>query len=95
MSAKRIIDVARSAGDATLGQTLLRLASLASAAHRFDAAASLLAAPRPGHVEHSREVCGRAAGVDAPADMGPVCTDAAGSRRQSPRQSSVCTEANR
>ncbi len=34
----RLLDISRRAGDANLGQTLLRLARLAEAAHRFEMA---------------------------------------------------------
>jgi len=38
---KRLLDILENAGDDHLGQTLVRLARLAEAAHRFDAARDL------------------------------------------------------
>jgi hypothetical protein len=94
VSAKRILDVARSSGDANLGQTLLRLARLAEASHRFEVAASLAGAYEDD-ARLSTGSAGRIDGQDARPATVPVCTDAAGPRLAGPRSSSVRTEVRR
>ena len=40
---QRLLDIFRRSGDANIGQTLVRLASLAAAAHRYDVADKMTA----------------------------------------------------
>lgn len=76
-----ILDISRRAGDANIGQTMIRLARLAESAHRYQAATATM--------DLRREDLDQADGCG----LGPVssggCTDAADARRQ------VHTEVNR
>ena len=58
---RTITTISKQAGDANLGQTLLRMAHLATAAHLHDSATQ---AARIEH-EHSTEALGQAPGRDA------------------------------
>lgn len=95
VNARKIMDVVRQSADANLGRALLRLARLAEAAHRFEAADL---AGR-GHDDARRfadasEGSGRIASSDARDASVHGCKDAV-VQHQARRSSSVCTEVNR
>ena len=96
MNATRIIDVIRQSGDANLGQTLLRLARLAEAAHQFETA-DLARRDHDDarHFADASDVSGRIVSSDARESTANDCKDAAQPLHMARRSSSVCTEVNR
>lgn len=96
MNARRIIDVVRQSGDANLGQTLLRLARLAEAAHQFETA-DLARRDHDDarHFADASDVSGRIVSSDARDATVHGCKDAVVQPHMARRSSSVCTEVNR
>lgn len=94
MNAKRILDVVRESGDANLGQTLLRLARLAEAAHHFQTATDFAGRAYDDARLHSPDVSGRIDGTEHCLASVTGRKDATTQLRV-PRSSSICTEVNR
>jgi len=97
VNARNILDVVRESGDTNLGQTLLRLARLAEANHRFQSVANLASREHDDArlSFHASDLTGRIDASDTCEEQIHDCKDAAALPHAARRSSSVCTEVNR